>query len=304
MAGHLNIAAGNINMPASDITGTQGYITVAGSRFIGSYGNANTFIGDDAANLTLNPAVAIGNTSLGFQTTQGLTIGVANTAIGPQSLQLLMSGMANTVVGAASAPTLLTGNRNIVLGAACGTAYVNNESDNILINSVGVVAENGTIRIGRFGEQTRCFINGIDGVNVGAVSRVVVENAHQLGTAIITAGTDITVTPAAGTITIASSGTTTLAYTNVAVTLYVAIATDNYLSVDTSGLAITIRLPNAATLGRTYVIKDRIGDAATRNITVTTPGGAVLFDGVAAFVMNTAYQAVNVVGNGVSYEVF
>lgn len=120
----------------------------------------------------------------------------------------------------------------------------------------------------------------------------------------LSAGANITITPGAGTITIAAVGLTDVTYTNVAVTPYVAIATDEYLSVDTSALAITVKLPDAATLGHIYIIKDRTGTAATRNITVTTVTGAVLFDGAATYVMNTDYQAIQVVGNGTSYEIF
>ncbi len=126
----------------------------------------------------------------------------------------------------------------------------------------------------------------------------------QLGTAAITAGTGISVTPGANTITIATTGTTTLTYTNVTTTPYVVLTTDEYLSVDTSALAITIQLPNAATLGRAYIVKDRTGAAATRNITVTTVGGAVNIDGATTFVMNTNYQSINIIGNGTTYEVY
>jgi hypothetical protein len=122
--------------------------------------------------------------------------------------------------------------------------------------------------------------------------------------ATLTQGSNITITNGAGSITIASSGLGVSNYTNVAVTPYVSVATDNYLSVDTSALSITIKLPDAATSGRSYTIKDRIGDAATRNITVTTVTGAVLIDGAATFVMNTAYESINIIGNGSTYEIY
>lgn len=96
-----------------------------------------------------------------------------------------------------------------------------------------------------------------------------------------------------------------LTYTNVNTTPYVVLDVDSYLSVDTSALAITIRLPNSAVYtGQVYYIKDRIGDAATRNITVTTVGGVVLIDGATTFVMNTAYESANFIWNGTSWEIF
>jgi hypothetical protein len=205
MAGHLNIAAGNINMADSDITGTEGYIFAGGVRFIGNYGANNNFIGRNSANLTLNPAAAIENVILGDLAFRNVTTGALNTGVGYGVLDRATTADVNCAFGGNVLGNLLTGANNIAIGVNAGINYVNNESDNILINSYGVVAENGTIRIGTFGDHTRCFINGIDGVNVGAVARVVTENAHQLGTAIITAGTGITITPAANTITIDST---------------------------------------------------------------------------------------------------
>jgi hypothetical protein len=118
----------------------------------------------------------------------------------------------------------------------------------------------------------------------------------------ITAGTGITVVGTTNTLTISSNNVT--AYTNVNTSPYVVLSTDDYLSVDCSAGAITIQLPNAATLGRIIDIKDRTGSAATHNITVTTVGGSVNIDGATTFVMNTAYQAISAIGNASTYEVF
>ena len=122
--------------------------------------------------------------------------------------------------------------------------------------------------------------------------------------ATLTAGTGISITNGAGSITIASSGTFTLNYTNVTTSPYVVLTTDDYLSVDTSAIAITIQLPNAPSTGRSFVIKDRTGAAFTRNITVTTVGGAVNIDGATTYTMNTNFAAINVLFNGTSYEVY
>jgi hypothetical protein len=123
-------------------------------------------------------------------------------------------------------------------------------------------------------------------------------NINVVGTGIIT----VTGNPGTSTLTISSSGN--LTYINVNSSPYVVQPTDQYLSVDCSAMAITVQLPNAATLGRAFIIKDRTGSAAIHNITVTTVGGAVNIDGAVTFVMNTAYEAINVLGNGTSYEVY
>lgn len=122
--------------------------------------------------------------------------------------------------------------------------------------------------------------------------------------ATLTAGTGVSIANGVGSITISSSGTTTLTYTDVSSSPYVVLATDQYLSVDCSGGPITLQFPNAATTGRTYVVKDRTGSANTNNITITTVGGVVNIDGAASYVMNTQYSSVQLMGNSVSYEIF
>lgn len=120
----------------------------------------------------------------------------------------------------------------------------------------------------------------------------------------LTAGAGISISNGANSITISGSGTTNLTYTNVNTSPYVVLSTDEYISVDCSGGPITLQFPNAATSGRAYVVKDRTGSAATNNITVTTVGGAVNIDGATTFVMNTAYQSIQIIGNATTYEVF
>ena len=87
-------------------------------------------------------------------------------------------------------------------------------------------------------------------------------------------------------------------------TPYVVAATDYYIACDVTGGVITINLPNAPTNYTRYVVKDRVGLAATSNITVTTVGGAVTIDGATSFVMNTAYQAIDLIFDGTSYQIY
>lgn len=178
------------------------------------------------------------NTGFGFESLAAVTSGDNNTAIGTSAGHLLTTGSsntflgfeagvsattgdANTFVGVASASRLTTGQYNIIVGAATNGAspftsasgynYTSSESSNILIGNLGVTAESNVLRIGTSGssngQQNKCYIAGIDGVNVGSVAKVVTLASDQLGTATITAGTGITVTPGANTITIAASST-------------------------------------------------------------------------------------------------
>jgi hypothetical protein len=78
---------------------------------------------------------------------------------------------------------------------------------------------------------------------------------------------------------------------------------DYYVSVDTTS-ARTINLPNSTGTGVTYVLKDRTGNSATNNITVTTPGGTVTIDGATSYTMNVNYEARQFIFNGTTWEVW
>lgn len=281
-AGNLNIIADTADLNA----GSTVSFSASGNTvlFNISAGN-NTIVGDSSGNATIT--------------------GIYNTAFGINNVSLLTSGNQNTVLGHEAATNLTTGTGNIVIGESVGSAYTGNESGNICVGFTlnGVTGESNTTRIGNNSAQ-QVFITGIDDVNVGSVAKVVTENGNQLGTAIISGGTGITVTAGPNSIVVSGSGTIVFTYTNVNTSPYVVLVADDYISVDCSGGAITIQLPNGAVLGKTFVIKDRTGSAATHNITVTTVGGLTNIDGAASFVMNTAFQSISLIGNNVSYEIY
>jgi hypothetical protein len=105
-----------------------------------------------------------------------------------------------------------------------------------------------------------------------------------------------------------SSGTTpvilTLRYTLVNTTPYVVQAQDEFLGVDSTGSAITVQFPNAPVIGRVYIVKDIAGTAYTHNITLTSVGGVVNFDGLTSYIMNTAFESVQLLFNGTEYLLF
>ena len=191
VAGVLNIVADNATFHAGSSVSFSGsgntvLLNVTDSGF-------NTIIGEGAGSATLS--------------------GNDNVVLGQFSVSSLIDASANTVVGSSTLSSLTTGDYNTIIGAVAATSYNGDESSNIIIGRGinGTNGESNTLRIGNgsgtgAGSLSRCFISGIDGVDVGSVATVVTQNNDQLGTATITAGSGITVTPGPNAITISASG--------------------------------------------------------------------------------------------------
>ena len=151
------------------------------------------------------------------------------------------------------------------------------------------------------------FLGSLDSLPVGMDGQVLVAatNANPAFATLTSSGGTIVFTPGANTLNLeASAEVSEYTYTPVNASPYVAATTELFISVDSSGAPITVQLPNAATAGKSFVIKDRTGSAAINAITVTTVGGAVLIDGAATFILNTAYQSISVMGSGSAYEIY
>ena len=252
------------------------------------------------------------NTIIGLSSGNLTQTGSFNTVLGTSCGSNFTSATSNVMIGTAAGGGITSGSFNTYLGALAGFSHIGNERSNICIGYVtdGMAGESNTLCIGDStgsgdGSLNRCFISGIQGINVGSVATVVTCNANQQGTAVITGGSGITVTPGANTITISTTeNASAITSVNNAASPYDALSTDYYLACQTSTGVITIRLPNAPTTGKTYIIKDSNGAAAASNITVTTPGGVVNIDGATSFVMNTAYESINVIFTGSAYEIY
>ena len=81
---------------------------------------------------------------------------------------------------------------------------------------------------------------------------------------------------------------------------YTVLPTDEFIGVSTAGGPITILLPNAPLVGRTYIVKDIDGFASTDNITVTTVGGVDLIDSATSVIMNTDFESNSFIYGGSS----
>ena len=186
----------------------------------------------------------------------------------------------------------------MALGTDAGSAYTGAESSNIILGTnPGVVGESNVMRLGKTGtsngEVNTAYIAGTYGVTPtvsGTNQMVISNNLGQLGTQALPSPTPINIIP--------------ITPVNNAASPYTVLITDQYLQVDVSGGAVTIELPNAPATGQIFTIKDSTGNAGTSNITVTTVGGAVTIDGATSFVMNSNYQAIDLIFDGTAYEVY
>jgi len=126
-------------------------------------------------------------------------------------------------------------------------------------------------------------------------------------TATLTAGTNISITNGAGSITIDANSTSQIAnYTavNNAATPYTVLSADYYIGCDVTGGVISVLLPDSPSTGRVFVVKDVVGDSSTSNISVTSVSGVVTIDGATTYTMNLDYQSIQLIWNGATYEVF
>ncbi len=82
----------------------------------------------------------------------------------------------------------------------------------------------------------------------------------------------------------------------------VTVAASDFIVVvnKTTGAATTVNLPSSPTSGQTFRIKDGKGDAATNAITITPAAGAI--DGATTYVLNVAYESVDLVYNGTQWN--
>lgn len=308
------------------------------NTFLGrSAGNLTLTVGNAIQNTGIGflslDALTTGNSNVAIGgALSSVTSGSSNVGEGVSCLTNLTTSSFNTAVGYSSGVNLVTGAYNLLLGESSGSNYTTSESSNILLLNAGTVSESNVIRIGTQGagngQQNAAYMAGIYNTAIGATNQVVlVDSVGKLGSsrgndgqvligqtggtgspawATLTAGVGVTITNGANSITIAASGTTTLNYTNVnhASSPYTVLSTDEYISVDCSAGVVSLLFPNAATSGRSYIVKDRTGNAQTNNISITTVGGAVNIDGVTTYTMNTKYSSIELMGNASSYEIF
>lgn len=95
-------------------------------------------------------------------------------------------------------------------------------------------------------------------------------------------------------------------YTNVnfAQSPYTVLTTDYFISVDATGGPVVINLPDSPASNKEFVIKDRLGQAQTNNITVKSLTGSSTVDGQASYTFTDNYESLECLFHGSNYEGF
>jgi hypothetical protein len=176
-SGHDNTASGTFALQAN----TSGYYNVASGASAlqaNSTGFENTAVGFAALgnNTTDSGLVAVGYQALQNDASSGLfSVGGANSAVGYQALQSDSSGGDNTGFGYQSLLSNTAGGNNTALGALSlnnstgsgnigigflGGSGLTSGSYDIDIGNQGASGDNGIIRIGTPGTQTRTYLAG------------------------------------------------------------------------------------------------------------------------------------------------
>ena len=301
-----------------------------------SNANDSIFLGNNAGNLAGTSAytVGIGNDVMRVATAAHFCVGAGyralfnassclnNNAIGAYSLLALTTGSSNTALSYGSLEQLVSGSYNIAAGGSAtdfaGYNYTGAESSNIVLSNLGVTGESNTIRIGTQGaghaQQNTCYVAGITGVNVGSVATVVsiATGTGQLGSTTITAGTGISVTAGANTITIASTAGS-FAWSREAGAAIPMVAGHGYINTN-AGLTI-LTLPALAAVGDTFAVMGEsaagwaIAQNAGQNIqfgslsSIVGAGGSLAstnsYDTISLVcrVANITFQVISAVGN-------
>jgi trimeric autotransporter adhesin len=175
-AGENNFT-GNINMPATNATGTAGVFKMNGFPFIHRKGISNTFMGTYAGNgMSFATNTGYSNSAFGHTAMYSITSGNDNVAMGYRAMYFLTTGVGNVAIGASALMFANTQSGNIAIGRLAQESN-NAGSNNVAIGQValrqntngsGNVAIGGTAGFGINGQNNTVCIGRMAGSSMYA----------------------------------------------------------------------------------------------------------------------------------------
>ena len=179
--GSNNVALGDSALNSIGTGGTNVAVGVnAGFKATGD--NQCTFVGDNAGT-NANANATANNCFFGYNAGAGNSsscTGLNNVAVGASSFTGYTSGSGNVSVGNSSGTTITTGSFNTLIGEFANTVN-NSDQYDICIGYDVVAIASASINIGTAGNNSTCYIGGINGATVTG-SAVLCSNTGQLGT--------------------------------------------------------------------------------------------------------------------------
>ena len=143
-------------------------------------GSNNTAVGYWALHGPNGASSAQSNAALGNLALYN-DMGNSNVGVGSEALFQNTTGANNVAVGALAAINLTSGTSNIALGYQAGSSLTTGNF-NIDLGNSGTSGDSNVMRLGDPANQLTTYIAGIDAVNIGGGSTVVINSNGQLGT--------------------------------------------------------------------------------------------------------------------------
>ena len=166
-----NEVPGNLAMVNS--TATEGNILKGGVLFLHNFGSGNTFLGQDAGNLSTTGEG--GNTGVGVSALKSISTGVSNTAIGGGALFSNTTGSFNTASGVTALQYNTTGSYNTASGVAA--LVFNTTGSNNTASGAQALRSNTT-----GGSNTASGFNALQNNDTGSDNTAMGANALQNNT--------------------------------------------------------------------------------------------------------------------------
>lgn len=217
-----------------------------------------------------------------------VTLPLANSVNAGQTLKIVdESGTVTTtnlLTITASGSDTIDGSATKVIRSAYGEAYLTSNGTNLWFRAVTGIGAGGT-GIGTTPTDGQFLIGNSS------------TTAYALGT--LTAGTGVSITNGASSITVAANG---IRNTATKTGNYTLTATDDIIFADTSGGAFSITLP-ALVAGKVYWVFDTTGFFNTNNLTLVRHGSEKIQGVAASKVYQTAWGAIMITNNGTDWFV-